>query len=590
MEEKKILLCALNAKYIHSNLAVYSLMAYANRAPVKLELAEYTINNRTEEILKEIYLKKADVAAFSCYIWNIDQIYEITKELKKVAPQIQIWLGGPEVSYDAKKVLLHHPQIDLVMMGEGEETFLQLAEWLGGSEKSLQEIRGICYRKDGQVQENLPAERMDMDTLPFVYQDLDKFKNKIIYYETSRGCPFSCSYCLSSIDKKVRFRSFALVKKELQYFLDHKVKQVKFVDRTFNCHHEHAMQIWEYITEHDNGITNFHFEVSADLLREEDIVLFHKMRPGLIQLEIGVQSTNEKTIEEIRRTMDLDQLKNLVAEVKKIGNIHQHLDLIAGLPYEDYETFGKSFDEVFLMEPDQLQLGFLKVLKGSYMYEKSRDYQIAYGSRAPYEVLLTKWLSYDEVLSLKEIEEMVELYYNSAQYTKTLPYLLSFEKRPFTFFEKLAGFYYANEQIGVKHARIFFYEMLRNFAIATYPVDEMVLEELLVYDLYLRENIKKRPSWAHTVPLEKKAATKFYRKEETGIYFKEMEPYDSKTAAGNAHVEKFSIDVDTYENKDWWALFNYHARNPLTYDAKVWEVKGIEDGTGKNIGDMQDTK
>lgn len=583
----KLLLCALNAKYIHSNLAVYSLMAYAKKAPMDIQLAEYTINNRTEEILKEIYREKPDIVAFSCYIWNIDQIYELTAELHKVAPHISIWLGGPEVSYDAKKVLNKHPEISLVMVGEGEETFYELIRQWDNSKKELENIKGIAYREHEQIKENPPRGQLDMDKLPFVYEDLTKFKNKIIYYETSRGCPFSCSYCLSSIDKRVRFRSFSLVRQELQFFLEHKVKQVKFVDRTFNCNHKHARQIWEYITEHDNGVTNFHFEIAADLLREEDINLFKKMRPGLIQLEIGVQSTHQQTIQEIRRTMDLEKLKELVARVKKNGNIHQHLDLIAGLPYEDYETFTKSFDEVFAMEPDQLQLGFLKVLKGSYIHEKKHDYKIVYGNRSPYEVLRTKWMTYDDILKLKEVEEMVELYYNSAQYTKTLPYLLKFAQRPFDFFEDLAEFYYGNYQIGVKHSRLSYYEILRAFALERYKeVKERVLNELLVYDLYLRENVKKRPEWTDTIPLEKKEATRFYRMEDTKEYFPEMKPYDSKIAAGNAHVEKFFIDVDSYKEKEWWALFNYHARNPLTYEADVKEVKGILDGTGKSFRDL----
>lgn len=580
----KLLLCALNAKYIHSNLAVYSLMAYAKDVPMELKLAEYTINHRLEDIRKEIYREKADIVAFSCYIWNIDQIYELTAELKKVAPETAIWLGGPEVSYDAGQVLTQHPEIDVVMMGEGERTFRQLThQWESGD---LSGIAGITYRKEGQIVQQPMAPYMDMDELPFVYEDLSKFENKIIYYETSRGCPFSCSYCLSSIEKRVRLRSFSLVQKELQFFLDHKVKQVKFVDRTFNCNHVHAMQIWQYLTEHDNGVTNFHFEVSADLLRDEDIALFQKMRPGLIQLEIGVQSTHPQTIGEIKRTMDLDRLRELVSKVKALRNIHQHLDLIAGLPYEDYQTFQKSFDEVFSMEPDQLQLGFLKVLKGSYMHEQREQYQLAYENRAPYEVLQTKWISYDEILELKEVEEMVELYYNSAQYTKTLPYLMQFASGPFAFFQTLAAYYQANHTIGVKYSRLAYYELLRDFAKATYPVEEACLDQLLMYDLYLRENIKKRPVWANTTALEKKEATRFYRQEETAQYFTDMVPYDSKKAAGSCHVEKFDIDMDTYEKREWWALFRYDARDPLTYDAQVLEVKGMEDGEGKSSGNM----
>ena len=573
----KLLLCAVNAKFIHTNLAVYNLAAYAKDSGMDICLSEYTINNRTEEILKELYRQKADIIAFSCYIWNIKMIQELAEELHKVLPETEIWLGGPEVSYDAADVLAKYPAISIVMMGEGEETFRELCLQYASGEKELGQVKGIAYRKNGVPVENELRLPMDIDQIPFVYSKLPDFDHKILYYETSRGCPFACSYCLSSIGERVRFRSWELVREELQFFLDHKVAQVKFVDRTFNCNRKHAHHIWNYITEHDNGITNFHFEIAADLLNESDIALFRKMRPGLIQLEIGVQSTHGQTIREIRRVMDLEKLADVVAKVKALGNIHQHLDLIAGLPYEDYDQFQKSFNDVFAMKPDQLQLGFLKVLKGSYMHEKQKDYEIMYGSHAPYEVLCTKWISYDDILRLKEIEDMVERYYNSAQYTKSLPYVMTFAKTPFVFFEQLAVYYNQHNTVGVKHARLFYYELLMNFTLQTYPeADEDVLKQLLIYDLYLRENIKKRPAWTNTTALEKKEATAFYRMDSTGKYFPEMQPYDSKKAAAYTHIEKFMIDMGTYEKREWWALFNYHNRDPLTYDAHVWEIKGIE--------------
>ncbi len=571
----KILLCAVNAKYIHTNLAVYNLEASGRGQGVDIELAEYTINNRIEEMLKEIYRKKADIIAFSCYIWNVEMIYELAKELKKVLPETKIWLGGPEVSYDAAQVLEKHPEIDLVVRGEGELTFKELCQYYGGGNiKDLADIPGISYRKEDMIVDNISRMPMNMDDIPFVYYDIERFKNKILYYETTRGCPFACSYCLSSIGEKVRFRSLDLVKKELQFFLDQRVPQVKFVDRTFNCRRSHSTEIWNYLIKHDNGKTNFHFEIAADLLTDADIEIFKKMRPGLIQLEIGVQSTHNETIHEIRRVMDLKKLADVVAKVKALGNIHQHLDLIAGLPYEDYETFKKSFNDVFLMNPDQLQLGFLKVLKGSYMHEKRNDYEIHYTDKAPYEVLFTKWISYDEILKLKELEEMVELYYNSDQFTKTLPYVMGFSKDAFTFFRDLAIYYFARTGIGVKRTRLFYYELLRDFVLEHYPAaNASILEQLLMYDLYLRENIKKRPVWTNTIALEKKAATAFFKAETTAKYFPEMEVYNSKISAGSAHVERFEIDVDSYESKTWWAVFNYHNRNPLTGDARVYEVE-----------------
>ena len=292
----KILLAACNAKYIHSNLAVYDLRAYASAYQEHILLREYTINQTKDEILKDIYLTGADVVCFSCYIWNISFVKDLLCDLHKILPETKFWAGGPEVSFDAEAFLRKTPQMTGVMIGEGEKTFLELVHYYVDGEGSLTEIPGIVYHDGEEIYNNGWRELTDLSEIPFVYEQLKDFENKIIYYESSRGCPFSCSYCLSSIDKKLRFRDLELVRRELQFFLDHRVPQVKFVDRTFNCRHEHAMEIWRYILEHDNGVTNFHFEISADLLRDEEIQLMSKMRPGLIQLEIGVQSTNTDTI------------------------------------------------------------------------------------------------------------------------------------------------------------------------------------------------------------------------------------------------------------------------------------------------------
>ena len=459
----KILLTAINAKYIHSNLAVYSLRAYAQSRvtdpDTEIALAEYTINQQTDDILMDIYRRKPDVLCFSCYIWNISYVETVLREVHKVLPDTKIWLGGPEVSYDAVAVLKRLPEVTGVMKGEGEETFAELAEGM-----ELVGLQGITWRReDREIIENPWRPVMDLNKVPFVYEDMADFEHKIIYYESSRGCPFSCSYCLSSIDKKLRFRDLELVKKELQFFLDHRVPQVKFVDRTFNCKHEHAMTIWKYILEHDNGVTNFHFEISADLLREEEMELMSQMRPGLIQLEIGVQSTNPETIRAIHRHMDLKKLEHCVNRVHSFRNIHQHLDLIAGLPYEDYDTFHQSFNDVYQMKPDQLQLGFLKVLKGSLMQKEAEVYGIVYKEKEPYEVLSTNWLTYGEVLKLKMVESMVEVYYNSGQFWHTLEYLVPFEKDAFTFYEKLGSFYEKKGYSEISHSRRRRYEILLEY-------------------------------------------------------------------------------------------------------------------------------
>lgn len=540
----KILLAACNAKYIHSNLAVYDLKAYSSDYDEHVILKEYTINQPKDEILKDIYSSGADVVCFSCYIWNISFVRELIRDLVKILPKTAFWAGGPEVSYDAEKFLTEMPEMTGVMVGEGEKTFHDLLEFYIDGKDSLEEISGIAYRTGDKIIHNGWRELMDLSAIPFVYEHLEKFENRIIYYESSRGCPFSCSYCLSSIDKKLRFRDLELVKKELQFFLDHRVPQVKFVDRTFNCKHEHAMTIWKYILEHDNGVTNFHFEISADLLREEEMELMSQMRPGLIQLEIGVQSTNPETIRAIHRHMDLKKLEHCVNRVHSFRNIHQHLDLIAGLPYEDYDTFHQSFNDVYQMKPDQLQLGFLKVLKGSLMQKEAEGYGIVYKEKEPYEVLSTNWLTYGEVLKLKMVESMVEVYYNSGQFWHTLEYLVPFEKDAFTFYEKLGSFYEKKGYSEISHSRMRRYEILLEYLQEETDVPTEVAAQKMLYDLYLREKLKKRPVFASD-----------QKQYETAVWNYRKNNQVSKTA----HIEVFENGTVI--------LFDYEKRDPLSNNA-----------------------
>ena len=540
----KILLAACNAKYIHSNLAVYDLKAYSSDYDKEVLLREYTINQPKDEILKDIYGSGADVVCFSCYIWNISFVRELIRDLAKILPETAFWAGGPEVSYDAEKFLTEMPEMTGVLVGEGEKTFHDLLEYYIDGKGSLGEIRGIAYRDGEEIRHNGWRELMNLSEIPFVYEHLEEFENRIIYYESSRGCPFSCSYCLSSIDKKLRFRDLELVKKELQFFLDHKVPQVKFVDRTFNCKHEHAMAIWKYILEHDNGVTNFHFEVSADLLRDEEMDLMAKMRPGLIQLEIGVQSTNPETIRAIHRHMDLDKLKRCVDRVHSFRNIHQHLDLIAGLPYEDYDTFHRSFNDVYQMKPDQLQLGFLKVLKGSLMQGEAEKYGIVHKEKEPYEVLSTNWLPYGDVLKLKAVESMVEVYYNSGQFQHTLEYLVPLAKDAFTFYESLGAFYEKKGYSEISHSRMRRYEILLEYLQEETEVSVEKASQKMLYDLYLREKLKKRPSFAPD--------QKVY---ETAIWDYRKTNHIPKTA----HIEVFEDGRAV--------LFDYERRDPLSNNA-----------------------
>ena len=638
----KLLLTAVNAKYIHSNLAVYSLRAAALAragelaAPagsmgaqsglaaetgsteaqpgLEIELAEFTINHRTEEILREIYLRKPDVLLFSCYIWNIVYVRELAENCRKIMPEVPIWLGGPEVSYDAEEFLKANPAVDGILCGEGEETFTKLAECYGSGQADaghLAEIPGLVFRRkafepageagpglarprrlpgspdyggskhgslehgspdyggsdhgssdygspgrdgeswDNEIQVNPPAPLPDLNSLPFPYSDLAEFENRIIYYESSRGCPFTCSYCLSSIDKSVRFRDTGKVCRELQFFLDRKVPQVKFVDRTFNCRKSHAAAVWSYILEHDNGITNFHFEIEAELLDEEELALLGRMRPGLVQLEIGVQSANPETLAAVRRKTSLEKLQNIVERIGRGGNIHQHLDLIAGLPFEDYESFGRSFDRVFAMKPEQLQLGFLKVLKGAPMYRDAVRYGIEWKSQPPYEVLFTPWLSFSDILRLKMIEETVEIYYNSHQFGKTLERLIPRFSSAFSFFGQLAS-YYEKRQEGGKSSRVRKYEILLEFASACFPEEKDRYRKLLTVDYYLRERAKARPPFAPD-------------QSPYGETLKQIRRQVPK----EAHVEALAGE----DGSPLYLVFDYEKRNPLTRDACVWQWK-----------------
>ena len=546
----KILLVACNAKYIHSNLAVYDLQAYASDYADHIVLKEYTINQQKDDIMRDIYLEHPDVVCVSCYIWNLSFVKELMADLIKILPGADFWAGGPEVSYDAEKFLTENSEFKGVMVGEGEETFKELAGYyVEKNPQDLKNMTGICYRDGDQIIHNGWRQIMNLSSIPFIYKDLSEFKNRIIYYESSRGCPFSCSYCLSSIDKKLRFRDTETVKKELQFFIDNKVPQVKFVDRTFNCKHDHAMAIWKYINEHDNGVTNFHFEISADLLREEELQEMSTMRPGLIQLEIGVQSTNPDTIKAIHRTMDFEKLKGIVDRIHSFGNIHQHLDLIAGLPYEDYDSFRHSFNDVYALKPQQLQLGFLKVLKGSHMMEMCREYGIVYKTQEPYEVLSTKWLDYDHVLKLKTVENMVEVYYNSGQFQNTLEYLEKFFPDAFSIYERLGSFYMEKGYGDVSHTRMRRYEILLEFLEDVPEISMDQVKDQMVYDLYMRENLKSRPGFARDQKPFERQIWDFRKREKV---------------AKNAHVEVFADGTVL--------LFNYADRDPLTNNAHVTDV------------------
>ena len=570
----KFLLTAVNAKYIHSNPGLYSLRAFAKQYAEHIEIVEYTINNLKEQILADIYKKQPDVIAFSCYIWNWEIIQDLMIELHKILPKVPIWLGGPEVSFDAEEIMRTYSFLTGIMLGEGELTFCELMSHYVDNAIQLQDICGICTTQ-GLTK---TRELTNLSDMPFLYHDLEQFQNKIIYYESSRGCPFRCSYCLSSIDKQVRLRDIHIVRKELQFFLDKQVAQVKFVDRTFNCNHAHAMAIWSYLKEHDNGITNFHFEISADIINQEEIALLNTLRPGLAQLEIGVQTTNPDTLKAIHRFVKFERLQEVVQNIHKGNNIHMHLDLIAGLPYENYDSFVNSFNDVYQLHPEQLQLGFLKVLKGSEMHERAEEYGIVYQSKPPYEILYSKWLPYEDVLRLKRIEEMVELYYNSNQFTAAIPVLEKAFATPFDLFQALSEYYEQKGYFVNSPARAYRYQVLLEFATSVDLENEALYYELLTYDMYLRENLKSRPDFAPDLECYKESIRTFYQREETERkHLPDYVSYHAKQMSKMTHMEVFHYPVwekDTEKvmqklKQPKMVLFDYQNRDALTYQAST---------------------
>ncbi len=581
----KILLTAVNAKYIHSNLAVYSLAAYAaerfaeDGSRPEIEIAEYTINQPVSRIITDIYMKRPDLIMFSCYIWNRREVEEIVTDLGKVMPGVDIWAGGPEVSFDADDVLERVPALKGVICGEGEEIFFELAKIYRDVElrserpddRRLQETAGIVFRDSrGEIITTMTHMPIDLNCAPFPYESLRDFENRMIYYESSRGCPFRCSYCLSSVEKSLRFRDQALVEKELGFFLEQNVPQVKFIDRTFNCDRERALEIWRFLRDNDNGITNFHFEIAGDIMDEAQLELLSELRPGQVQLEIGVQSTNEKTLEEINRPMDFEKLGRVVERIKSSGNIHLHLDLIAGLPFEDYESFRDSFDDVFALRPEQLQLGFLKVLKGSPIAGKCEEYGLKSTEAPPYEVLETKWISFDELIKLKGVEEMTEVYYNSGQFRNTVEMLLEHFDSPFGFFAELASWYGRSGMEMLSFSRNQRYENLLGFGMEIVSDEDVQkLRNAMIMDYYLRENVKTRPAFLGEDMVEKRFSKEFYSREAREHRYLSggrCDTDDPRLLRKLTHIEKMGDDH---------YLFDYTRRDPMNNNARMIKLQSM---------------
>lgn len=527
----KILLTAINSKYIHSNLAVRYLKAFTKDLDFQGDIKEFSINDRVENILEGIIEEKPDVVAFSCYIWNMEFVNRLAELIKLVDPNIEILYGGPEVSYEGKEFLENH-EGEYVIVGEGEKTFREFVLYKLGEGK-IEDIKGLNYKRDGKVFENPKRPEMDMNELVFPYTYEEDINNKIVYYEASRGCPFKCKYCLSSVMHGVRFLDVERVKKELKYFMERGLKLVKFVDRTFNCNREYTVELLKYLSEQDTE-TRFHFEVAADLLTEEQIEILNNAPKGRFQLEVGVQTTNNEVLHNINRYITYENIKEKVLKVAAGKNVMQHLDLIAGLPGEDLESFKKSFNDVHAIRPDEIQLGFLKLLKGSSMREEAEKWGIVYSPYAPYEIIRSKDISYEELLLLKKVEAMVDKYYNSCKFNNVIKFFLNIYEKPFDFYYDLAMFFEEKGNFKRSIGNVEYYKILLDFYLEKIGgEDEGLFKEVLKFD-YLCFN-KKR--WLPDFLL--RTITK---EDEQNI----KDSFDRQMPFKKAHIEKFEIDIINY--------------------------------------------
>ena len=584
----KTLLAAINAQYIHTNLAVRYLYRFRNLYKRQaISFVEFTVNQLPEHIFSQIYELEPDLLCFSCYLWNIQTVLQLAEDYKQLRPNTKILLGGPEVSYDGEALLRSSPSVDYIIAGEGElvlEPLLDCLSGEGNAEENLSAVPGLVYRReDGQICANPRPPALELALLPFPYEgELESLDNRLLYYETSRGCPFNCRYCLSSAEQGVRFQPLDKVFRELQYFLDARVRQVKLVDRTFNCKRPHYRPILEYLIAHDNGVTNFHLEISADLLEEEDMTIFSQARPGLFQLEIGVQSTHPQTAAAIDRHAPFAKIANAVKQIHSLGNIHCHLDLIAGLPQENYGSFAKSFDDVFSLRPEQFQLGFLKLLKGSYLREHADGLGLRFRSSPPYEVLSSDRLSFGELLRLKGVEEMVDIYYNSGRFQQTLEYLLgrwmlypAGKSSSFYFFEALADFWKKSGCQNAAQGQKQLYTLLWNFYresegfrssrrdLSSADPGTGPFQSAILFDLCRHKKPYDIPSWLGERPsvAHREEILRFYRNPDNiHRYLPQYVGLDPRQIAKLAHIELFWLP----EERSWLpVLFDYDHRDLL---------------------------
>ncbi|KHD35636.1 radical SAM protein [Clostridium acetobutylicum] len=534
---KKVLLTAINSQFIHSNLAVRYLKAYAKELDLQIKIREFSINDRLERIFEEIMYEKPDIVGFSCYIWNGEYVDKLSNLIKRVDENIQIFYGGPEVSFDCREVLLNS-SADFLIEGEGEESFKEFLKWKleNGFDRKDLKIKGVYSKCQNQILYGGQREALDMNLLEFPYNEEDDLSNKIIYYEASRGCPFNCKYCLSSTIRGVRFLNPDRVKRELKFLADKKVKIVKFVDRTFNANPKFAMEIWKYLMELDTE-TVFHFEITADIVTEDEIELLKNAPKGRFQFEVGVQSTNNEVLKNVNRYIEFKDIKQIVMKIEEGKNINQHLDLIVGLPGEDFNSFKNSFNDVYSIGPEKLQIGFLKLLKGSSMREEAEKWGMSYSPYHPYEILRTKDISFEEISILKRVDSVVDKYYNTGKFDHIVEFLISDFETPFDFYYKLSEYFYHKEYFNRSISASEYYKVFLDFNKEILKKENDVLEEIVKFE-YLKFNKK---SWLPPF------LTRLNVKEEEQAIkekLKEENKFDKKL-----HLEKFSIDIDRYITK-----------------------------------------
>lgn len=542
----KIVLAGINSQYVHLNLAVRYLKKYVEaNSDLKIEIYETNINNQVFNIIKDIYELNPDKIIFSTYIWNKEYVVEIVRELKKVLPNVEIILGGPEVSYKWEKFMANMPEVDALLLGEGEKVILNFLT------KKDKKALGVVYRENGEIIFNgIEPIIENLDIVPFPYEDWElEDRTKIFYYESSRGCPFSCSYCLSSIDKTVRYYSLDRVKKDLKRFLDSPIKLLKFVDRTFNLKKERYMEIWKFLLEnYREGIT-FHFEINANIFDDETLDFLEKVPKGYFQFEIGVQSINPETMVAIKRNNILDKLAHNVRRISR--NIHLHLDLIAGLPYETYDIFKDSFNYVYNLKPEMIQLGFLKLLKGTQMYDEVEKYQYKYYSKPPYEVFSNKFISFGELVKLKNLEKMLDYYYNSEKFSYTCDFVIknNFDSA-FTFFEKIADYYDKKGYLKISHKEVALFNILYDFYVENNLKDLDIFVEFLKYDYLALGKPGSYPEW-----LKSNKDSELHNQ-----LIKDSEFKSVREGHKNSELEEFKYNIFTNKREDINIFFNYKTK------------------------------